>query len=273
MQDLAIFRRRNGAGPLREIKIAPLLSPLVVTDREGKRRSKIWDISPWLHCSVIGTCLTAGELRRLCIKFGDPEAATASNHELHVRAVKTAGQRDSPAKILNKALDDKHETVIKRFAKVSTTADLRASWNQALEQGEIPGAYWALLTHHASDRNLVQDAFGEVHMLSHMVGSSNRSDIARLRRLEANLEERDGKIARQQSRLKAAAIERIRLGEALRKLGEQLASRDRQKPATAPDCETEALRRKLFQEQSRSAHLSGRVAALEQELRAAEEQV
>src|SRR4051794_10722510 len=142
MQDVTKRHKRDGIGILREIKAPLLLSPLVITDREGRKRSKIWDISPWLHCSVIGTCLTAGELRRLCTRFGDPEAATSSDHELHARAVKTAGQRDTAAKILNKALDDKHEAAIKRFAKAATTAELRELWRQSLERGEIPGAYW-----------------------------------------------------------------------------------------------------------------------------------
>jgi len=273
MQDLAIFKRRNGAGALGESKAAPLLSPLVVTDREGRKRSKIWDISPWLHCSVIGTCLTAGELRRLCIKFGDCQAATASDHELHVRAVRTAGQRDNAAKILHKALDDKHGTVIRRFAKASTATELRALWNEAVEQGDIPGAYWALLTHHASDRELVQDAFGEVHMLSHMVGSSNRSDIARLRQLEVALEDRDAKIIRQQARLRMAADEKVRLTESVRKLAEESASRLSSVPVVQKDADAEVLRRKLLQEQSRSARLSERVLALMQQLRAAEERI
>src|SRR5262245_35911228 len=232
-----------------------------------------WEISPWLHCSVIGTCLTAGELRRLCIKFGDRQAATASDHELHVRAVKTAGQRDNAAKILHKALDDKHGTVIRRFAKASAASELRVLWNEAVERGDIPGAYWALLTHHASDRELVQDAFGEVHMLSHMVGSSNRSDIARLRQLEVALEDRDAKIIRQQARLRMAADEKVRLTESVRKLAEESASRLSSVPVVQKDADAEVLRRKLLQEQSRSARLSERVLALMQQLRAAEERI
>jgi hypothetical protein len=273
MQDQARFLNRDRIGILKEIKAPALLSPLVITDREGRKRSKIWDISPWLHCSVIGTCLTAGELRRLCVKFGDPEAPTASDHELHARAVKTASRRDNSAKILNKALDDKHEVAIKRFAKVSTTADLQALWNEALERGEIPGAYWALLTHHASSRELVQDAFGDVHMLSHMVGSSNRIDIAQLRQLEAAVAEREAKIARQQSRLQAAGEEKSKLADAVKRLGEELASRERPKPVAALNAEAAPLRRKLHQEQARSEHLHARVSILEQALHKAEERI
>src|SRR4029079_17346174 len=106
--------------------------------------------------------------------------------------------------------------------------------------------------------------------LSHMVGSSNRIDIARLRGLEQELEERNAKILRQPSRLKSAADERVTLVETARKLGEALAARDRPAPAAIVDGEAETLRRKLEQEQSRCALLSARVTALEQELRAAQ---
>ena len=48
-------------------------------------------------------------------------------------------------------------------------------------------------------------------MLSHMVGSSNRIDITRLRTLERELGERDDKISRQQARLSEGARERAEL--------------------------------------------------------------
>ena len=46
------------------------LPPLVATDAKG-RRCKIWDIAPSLHCSIIGTCLSAAELRQFFTKLGD----------------------------------------------------------------------------------------------------------------------------------------------------------------------------------------------------------
>jgi hypothetical protein len=48
---------------------------------------------------------------------------------------------------------------------------------------------------------LVQDVFGEVHMLSHLVGQSNRADIRRLRQLEDDLAERDERIAALEQRV------------------------------------------------------------------------
>ena len=80
-----------------------------------------------------------------------------------------------------------------------------------LRTSGIPGGYWAASDHPATDRPLVEEVFGQVHMLSHMVGSSNRVDITRLRTLERELGERDDKIARQEARLAAGARDRAEL--------------------------------------------------------------
>jgi hypothetical protein len=156
------------------------LSPLVATDARG-RRPKIWDIAPSLHCSIIGTCLSAAELRQFFVRLGDANARTASDNVLHHSGVRAAGRHDLIGKLLNKALDNRHEATIRRFAKASDTTQVRGLWLEAFEQGNIPGGYWAVLTHPATDRPLIEEAFGQVHMLSHMVGSSNRIDIVRLR--------------------------------------------------------------------------------------------
>ncbi len=227
------------------------------------RRDRIWDLSPTLHCSVVGTCLTTGELRQLFAKLNDADARTASDHTLHGRAVRAAGQNDTAGKLLNKLLDKRHEGPVKRFAKAKTAVEVQALWREALERGDIPGAYWAVLTHPATDKALVQEVFGEVHMLSHLVGMSNRADIARLRHLEQELGGRDEKIARQEARLQQMAVER----EALARRVEELEQAERRhalaQPPQAPDDEAPALKRRLADEQARSALLEERLAAQE----------
>ncbi len=175
------------------------------------QRRKTWEISPTFHCSIIGTCLTAGELRQVIAKLGDIDAKTASDHALHSRGVRAAGQRDLAGKLLNKALDRRHEAVLKRFARLGTAAELRTLWNTCMEEGEISGAYWAVISHPAADHGLLQDVFGEVHMLSHLVGSSSRLDIARLRALQTELALKDEKIARQEAQLRRSSEERSAL--------------------------------------------------------------
>jgi Uncharacterized protein conserved in bacteria (DUF2325) len=274
VSDLSIVNRNHhpgtGALLLRGRNAPP---PLVMTDAKG-RRSKIWDIAPTLHCSIIGTCLSAAELRQFFIKLGDAEARTASDHTLHSSGVRAAGQHDLVGKLLNKALDNRHEAAIRRFAKASNATQVRALWLEAFEQGGIPGAYWAVLTHPATDRPLVEEVFGQVHMLSHMVGSSNRIDITRLRTLERELSERDDKISRQEARLSESARERAEL---LRKVeGLEIEVRRREIAArTAAELTTgtlteSTLLQRLDAEKAHSSKLASRLAELEEEAKKAQ---
>jgi hypothetical protein len=247
--------------------------PLVMVDPRGTRRSKIWDISPSLHCSIIGTCLSAAELRQFFVKLGDVDAKTATDHALHSFGVRAAGQHDLVGKLLHKMLDHRHETAIKRFAKASTTAQVRQLWLQAFEQGGIPGGYWAVLTHPAADRPLIEEVFGQIHMLSHMVGSANRVDITRLRHLERELGERDEKITRQQARLAASAAERSELQGRVEGLEAELRRRATAEPATAEatanGAEAAALLLRLDSEKAHAARLASRVTEMEEQLQGA----
>jgi hypothetical protein len=244
--------------------------PLVAIDAKG-RRSKIWDIAPSLHCSIIGTCLTAAELRQFLVKLGDADAKTASDNVLHGYGVRAAGKHDLIGKLLNKMLDGRHEATIRRFAKASSAAQVRELWLEAFEQGNIPGGYWAVLTHPATDRPLVEDAFGQVHMLSHMVGSSNRIDITRLRTLERELGERDEKISRQEARLSEGSRERSELLRKIEGLETEVRRREAAEQAAAElisgAVTTSTLLQRLDAEKAHSSALAARLAELESQVK------
>ena len=58
-------------------------------------RDRLWELSSNLHCSIIGTCLSTADLRSVLAKLGEPAARTASDHDLHGRAVSRAGRREA----------------------------------------------------------------------------------------------------------------------------------------------------------------------------------
>jgi hypothetical protein len=173
-----------------------------------RRRRRIWDIDSTLHCSIIGTCLSTAELRQLLIRLQLSGAETASDHELHGQGVLLARNRDTAAKLLNKALDRRHLLAISQFAKARSEAEVSAAWTDAVKRGDIPGAYWAALTHPETGDALRRKVFGEVHMLSHLVGAANRADIRRLRQLEDENAALLAKVERQQAQLRDALVER-----------------------------------------------------------------
>jgi hypothetical protein len=172
-----------------------------------QRRTRIWDLHTNLHCSIIGTCLSAAELRQIMARIG-LNRPDLSDHELHIEGVRIAARHDATGKILHKALDQRHHTSIKRASGARTAEALALHWMEGVRNGEIPGTYWAVLTHPATTEALIKQAFGDVHMLSHLVGSANRADLRRLCQLEAEKATLEDKLQRQQTQLRDAVISR-----------------------------------------------------------------
>jgi hypothetical protein len=252
----------------RHFDIASLPPALVVHDESvtaagPPRRTKIWEFNTNLHCSIIGTCLSTSELRQILKKFG-LGAPDSTDHDLHSTAVGLAGRHDKAAKLLNKALDERHRVSINQFGKATTEDGVRSLWREAVKRGEIPGAYWATLTHPAATRAVIRDAFGEVHMLSHLVGAANRADIRRLCQLEeesAGLRER---LDRQQAAFREAVVTRdATIQELRRTLAQQVVARPfgaEEHDATLRQLVAD-LQRQLVSEARRSSILAERLTA------------
>ena len=154
----------------------------------ANRRKNIWELSSHHHCSIVGTCLTIGEARAVGKKIGakcpDPEDLDSVIHSILVRESKT---KNRVSTLLNKALNKKYESSIRVFQRCNTPLEIRELWRDAFEVGNIPGPYWAALSHPMIDYEVTVKIYSDVHMLSHLVGSSNRADIARLSELEIEL--------------------------------------------------------------------------------------
>lgn len=260
-----------------------------------RRRRRLSDLAGNLHCSIIGTCLSPAELRRILGRLG-LEQPGATDHDLHGRAVSIAGQQDGAARLLTKALDTRHKLAISRYARVTSEAAVRTLWREDLGRGEIPGPYWAVLSHPATTQTLLSEAFGEVHMLSHMVGAANRAQIQTLRALEsrsvaleeslqevraqytASLAERDATIADLRRSLAAqtlaTTVQQARADAEL-DLGARVADLERrcdlertrrsvaEQRAEAIETETEGLRAAAAAAQDREAVLLRELAAIE----------
>src|SRR5262249_18391693 len=185
----------------------------------SRRRTAIWDMHHSMHCSIVGTCLSGAEIRRLLIKLGVHGAESADDHDLHKQGVALAGRAQGGGKFIQKALDHRHEAAIRQFAKAKDEDALSRLWDEAVRRGDIPGAYWAVLSHPAATDAVMRKAFGDVHMLSHMMGAANRADIRRLRRLEEENAALSAKLEQQQRQLRDGFTERDRrirlLNEAL----------------------------------------------------------
>ena len=152
--------------------------------RHGAGRRRLWEIWSGYHCSICGTCLSLAELRKIAGKAGLRLPPEAAEYEVHGYFVKLAAEPGRVAKSMQKLLDRKYRTAVAGCRRLESKEELRAFWTASLAKGDVPGPYWALMTHPLATEALTMQAFGDVHMLSHLVGASNRADIRRLNALE-----------------------------------------------------------------------------------------
>jgi hypothetical protein len=140
-----------------------------------KRRTRLAELDAHLHCSIIGTCLTTHELRKLVPKFTHLDRQKASDLEIHHAAVELAIEGGAGGKALQKALDERYAGALRRFDTAKDPDAVLALWNDALKNGDIPPAYWALMTHSHTTMPVRQAAFGQLNILKRVC---ERSQVA-----------------------------------------------------------------------------------------------
>lgn len=211
-------------------------------------RRKIWDHKDF-QCSIIGTCVSLKELRKIARQVGLQLEADASEFQVHATFVGLCKEHGRVAKAVNKLLDKKYSGALRRFGLSLDAGTLRALWREAVKEGDIPGPFWAVMSHPKADAQLLSDVFGEVHMLSHLVGAANRADIRRLAVMEQRAVEVEAKNARTSAAFRKRMRELARANREIEGLVQRLTrdlETERQRPAgPAPvvlELENEGLR-------------------------------
>ena len=165
------------------------------------RRQRIWELTDGWQCSIVGTCLTLADLTGLAKKLGVVvPSGFSTEYQLHGFFAHGSQNEGTIAKKIQKILDKRHSSVIKKTRSFKTKVELEDFWKISLETGNIPSPYWALLTHPKCDDDLSEKMFADVHMLSHLVGASNRADISRLQDQEKELASLERKIDQQRKK-------------------------------------------------------------------------
>lgn len=192
------------------------------------RRRRIWEVAGGYQCSILGTCLSMQRTRKLVDKYGTDKVSRMSDYEVHCAAVDLARKPGVGAKAFDKALQKAHAAALGRYETAQSKDALEALWREDVAEGQISGPYFALMTHPLLEPELLCEAFGVVHMLSHLMGTGNRnkleqaeSALERSRALEQEL--RDEKKARREERktwkAKQTELERA-LAEAERRIAQ-----------------------------------------------------
>jgi len=137
-------------------------------------RRRIWQVPAHLHCSVIGTCLSLEELRQISAKVGLKPQPPVTDHALHGALVQAVADRQGAGRVVQRHLDRKYAECIRRFTSAQDEVQLAELWRQVVAEGDLAAGYWTLLTHPRVTMTLGQQAFGEVHMLSHVAATALR---------------------------------------------------------------------------------------------------
>lgn len=246
-------------------------------DQVSDQKRRLWEIDNNWHCSIVGTCLTLGDLRRIARKLGykppdDPYYDVDAY--LHGYFVKLCGKPTIAGKMIEKLLNRRHATAVKKFRKLETVEELAEAWKRSFKEGDVPGPYWAVVSHPALDLRLGSKVYNDVHMLSHLVGASNRAALSNLTRLEEDLAEAQELIAQTRTR----SIQKLQEKDArILALESQIASlsgrlegaeaeRDRYQRAATVQLETSTHRPTLDSQQERMDQLRRENEALSKEM-------
>ncbi len=139
-------------------------------------------------CSVVGTCFSLKEIRKLAMRDDLCDPSTG-DYDLHGLMVAKCRTRSRTSRAMQKSLERRYASAVRRFAKAKCQHEVLELWADSVEKGDVPGPLWAVLTHPVSTLKAWEIAFGDVHMLSHVLGATRRIEQKDLDKVAAALDE------------------------------------------------------------------------------------
>jgi hypothetical protein len=246
----------------------------------GSRRRRLWELPTNCHCPLVGVCLPLALLRRLVNKVV-VRPIEGDDYDVHVWSVHECATRNRLAELLQRTLDERFAAVLRQFRGLRDASALQAAWRQAVERGDVAGAFWATLTHPRCDAAMTEAVVREMHMIQHQAGASARVDLARFAELQksgaalaAELEQTRDKAARAAD---TKAREVLKLSEQVLQLRADLAQRDATVASLRRELETlqavlpdmrdrERLLQRVHELEAREQSLTDRMAQLRQRM-------
>ena len=191
--------------PAIDLRVAPLEPE---PQARASSRHKIWEIQGGLQCSIIGTCLSHEDLVAIGRKAGVRPRDGARAYEVHSYFVQQVGKDSKVARTVQKVLDQRHAGIIRRVQGARDEAGLTRLWEEEFDGGRVAGAYWAFMSAAHVPSALGTRIFGDVHMLSHVLGRVTHQNASRASELQARLDDLEAKLLRQAERHRQVVIER-----------------------------------------------------------------
>lgn len=175
--------------------------------RPKGRRIRLCEMGHWC-CSVIGTCLTHEDLLVIARKWSVNIEPDARAFDVHGFFVRKAGEPGDISRAIEKLLDGRYGGLIRRVANTKHHDRLVEFWNTAVNDGFVAGAYWAVISHRHVPDDLRNRIFGEVHMMSHLLGGTARKIVGAAAELQARVDQMERRQERWSSQVRHALDER-----------------------------------------------------------------
>ena len=168
---------------------------------------------------IIGTCLTIAELRKIARRTGFlGDEARYGDYQIHGLFVEKMHDENVVARAVQKHLDTKYEGAIRKAKALGGDDALLSYWETAVDNGFVPGAYWALIGHPRLTSSVETRIFGDIHMMSHISGAAHRGDAREVvearrekaeiaRRLANVIGERNDELARLRAEIGRMSVE------------------------------------------------------------------
>lgn len=147
---------------------------------------KIWEIESCYKCTLIGTCLTSIELRKLArervfaVESGD-------DYRLHADFIRISDRSDPQGKALHKYLAKKYQARTKKYLQATTDKAIKELWDRDMAEGLLDSAWWSVLVHPTASSSLVSRLYGFLHMLGHDSLNSHHKERLHSERLSAKV--------------------------------------------------------------------------------------
>ncbi|MEA3224215.1 MAG: DUF2325 domain-containing protein [Thermodesulfobacteriota bacterium] len=153
-------------------------------------RRHLWEIENFYHCSIIGTCLTIFEQKKILAKEHIPYKKLTLP-EIHSIMVSNCQEENNLSRRLNNLLNQKYRKEILDLSDYSEE-ELLTLWEKKLKVGDICGVYWVALSRKDLSGKTPCKLFGDVHMLSHLNGGETREYL----REAVSIRERNGALTK-----------------------------------------------------------------------------
>ena len=196
-------------------------------------RVRLHEMDHWC-CSIVGTCLKHEDLLAVARKRNITMDADVKMFDVHGFFVGEAGKDGEISKHLEKMLNDRYAGLVRKVSRIRDESELVEFWNSSVNNGLVAGAYWAMLSHAHVPAELRNRIFGEVHMMSHLMGGSTRKIVGAAAELQSRVEELEKRLRRSATHAEETLAERdaeiARLTEALaeaRAQADRASSRER----------------------------------------------